>query len=671
MGIMKFIRNCIIGFLMFILVIIMISYPVTRTLMWIFNGPLSRHPYLIIVFALVSIPILVFMAFMHQLRDHLTPSARIILYAGCYTLYYTVLLFQIVIVGEILQLIAYLASIEILRNNRSIMGIIIVFITFLYFLVGLVKGLYVSVKTIKVPTKLHTPLRLVQLSDIHLGSRPGSFMKDIAQRTNALNPDIIVITGDLIDSKFLLNKAHRLLKKNNPKHGQSTRGILEHLMDLRAKYGIFYITGNHDILCGKEKVLDLLNSMDNITVLDNNEITIKLPRSSDMHNNLEDSIRIVGIDDAGESLFAKYVGEYLENGRPSIGIFGENSAFPNPIATSSLSSNPHSQSFRSLAKDQISLSLDNIQFKLHHQHKQSSSSKENNQIYASLSNTVNGDSDNNQNSSSLQHNEPLLLKNDISSSFSPFIQSDQNPLQNTDQQIESSSPSISQDQQQPSQQEYKQDNIQKTQLSILLHHRPHKYESIRSVVATGCDIFLSGHTHAGQMFPLWPVIKLMYHDSHGYSEVTIDAIRKLNKKWVESKEKIWQKEKIEQQKVKEKRLKKKKIEQEKMKAIENKSEQNQQISNKEAEEGRSNQCTNQNENEEENEFEHELSNIDTHESEKYTNQILNQMLQKDTISTSLTSGKPIIYINPATGGSTAAYRIVSWNEITLFEISNQ
>ena len=45
-----------------------------------------------------------------------------------------------------------------------------------------------------------TPIRIVHLSDIHVGTVHGaSYLAEVVQKTNELNPDLILITGDLFD----------------------------------------------------------------------------------------------------------------------------------------------------------------------------------------------------------------------------------------------------------------------------------------------------------------------------------------------------------------------------------------------------------------------------------------------------------------------------------------
>lgn len=73
-------------------------------------------------------------------------------------------------------------------------------------------------------------LRIVQLSDPHISSGfPRDWVQAVVDKTNALKPDLIVITGDLADG---------------PPAWRS--GDLAPLADLRAPLGVFSCTGNHE-----------------------------------------------------------------------------------------------------------------------------------------------------------------------------------------------------------------------------------------------------------------------------------------------------------------------------------------------------------------------------------------------------------------------------------------
>lgn len=81
------------------------------------------------------------------------------------------------------------------------------------------------------------PYRLVQLSDLHVSAQIGiDFVREVVEKTNALAPDAIVITGDLVDGGI-------------PELGPH----LEPLRNLRAADGVFAVTGNHEYISGADE----------------------------------------------------------------------------------------------------------------------------------------------------------------------------------------------------------------------------------------------------------------------------------------------------------------------------------------------------------------------------------------------------------------------------------
>jgi predicted MPP superfamily phosphohydrolase len=47
--------------------------------------------------------------------------------------------------------------------------------------------------------RIAQPLRLVQISDLHIGSRSPAFLRRVIERVNRLEPDLVLITGDVVD----------------------------------------------------------------------------------------------------------------------------------------------------------------------------------------------------------------------------------------------------------------------------------------------------------------------------------------------------------------------------------------------------------------------------------------------------------------------------------------
>ncbi len=95
-------------------------------------------------------------------------------------------------------------------------------------------------------------LNLVVASDIHLGTIVGRHRFDqIVDSMNALNPDLILLPGDIVDEDLA-----PVIRQN----------IGESLRRLRSKYGVYAVTGNHEYIGGVERACRYL-SEHNVTVL--------------------------------------------------------------------------------------------------------------------------------------------------------------------------------------------------------------------------------------------------------------------------------------------------------------------------------------------------------------------------------------------------------------------
>jgi hypothetical protein len=76
--------------------------------------------------------------------------------------------------------------------------------------------------------------RIVQISDIHIGPLlDRRFAEHVAVRVNELAPDLVAVTGDLVDGGV-----RQLADEVAP------------FAQLRAKHGVFFVTGNHDHYSG-------------------------------------------------------------------------------------------------------------------------------------------------------------------------------------------------------------------------------------------------------------------------------------------------------------------------------------------------------------------------------------------------------------------------------------
>jgi predicted MPP superfamily phosphohydrolase len=77
---------------------------------------------------------------------------------------------------------------------------------------------------------------IVQLSDLHVGMTiDRAFVQRVVDQANALAPDLIALTGDLIDGPV-----------------DDLRDDVAPLAELRAKHGVYAVTGNHEYYAGAD-----------------------------------------------------------------------------------------------------------------------------------------------------------------------------------------------------------------------------------------------------------------------------------------------------------------------------------------------------------------------------------------------------------------------------------
>lgn len=147
----------------------------------------------------------------------------------------------------------------------------------------------VSVSRVRVAigrlTKARAGYRIVQITDMHVGPMIGrEFVETIVARVNALEPDLVAITGDLVDG--------------------SVSELAQHvapLARLQAKDGVFFVTGNHEYYSGADAWIAHLAGL-GVRVLRNERVLI----------GGDDGFDLAGIDDASSHGFGRGHGPDLE-----------------------------------------------------------------------------------------------------------------------------------------------------------------------------------------------------------------------------------------------------------------------------------------------------------------------------------------------------------------------
>jgi predicted MPP superfamily phosphohydrolase len=127
--------------------------------------------------------------------------------------------------------------------------------------------------------------RIVQISDIHIGPLlDRRFARSVVERVNALAPDLVAVTGDLVDGGV-----RRLADEVAPFAG------------LRARCGVYFVTGNHDHYSGARAWAARAAQL-GMRVLRNERVEIR---------DRGEAFDLVGVDDHRGNLVGRDGGEDL------------------------------------------------------------------------------------------------------------------------------------------------------------------------------------------------------------------------------------------------------------------------------------------------------------------------------------------------------------------------
>lgn len=136
-----------------------------------------------------------------------------------------------------------------IEKTKRMVALIVVLLVLITVIGGYINTKMILTKTYNFRIKKNAgelkTLNVVMASDLHLGNLLGkSFLARVKDHINELNPDIILFAGDIIDEDIAP------VIKNN---------IGEELLQLKSKYGVYAITGNHEYIGGAENACKYLS----------------------------------------------------------------------------------------------------------------------------------------------------------------------------------------------------------------------------------------------------------------------------------------------------------------------------------------------------------------------------------------------------------------------------
>ena len=145
------------------------------------------------------------------------------------------------------------------QRGHQTVALAIVFGTVLY---GYVNDRVLRIRTLDLhidkPSAARQEIHMAAVSDLHLGIMMNrSRLEKIVEKINALNPDIVLLVGDLVDEDAFGNASTELT------------GILR---SIRSVNGVYAVTGNHEYYAGIEKAAAFMKAS-NIALLQDTVVT--------------------------------------------------------------------------------------------------------------------------------------------------------------------------------------------------------------------------------------------------------------------------------------------------------------------------------------------------------------------------------------------------------------
>lgn len=157
------------------------------------------------------------------------------------------------------------------KINRIVMIICILvgFTIFLYLQNNLISITEIKITSSKIPSSFKG-YKILQISDLH-NKKFGDNQDVLIQKMKSIDPDIIAITGDLIDSK-----------------SYDAEVSMQLIREMVKKYPVYFVTGNHEQWSRKYNSLEKELKKYGVNVLRNEHVGIRKG---------EQEINLLGIDD--------------------------------------------------------------------------------------------------------------------------------------------------------------------------------------------------------------------------------------------------------------------------------------------------------------------------------------------------------------------------------------
>lgn len=293
----------ILVMLLFLAIFIGLLIYVSWRLKYLFGIPKKRHVYIPVISTTVTSILFVILlsftsgTFVYVIYRILSVWMGLFLFLVCFLAVFEIvngvfILFKKKVIPRKIRILHHVSI------PKRISGIIVVILTVLTSVYGIWNAYDLDVEHVDLEfDNFNGTVNIAVLSDIHIGSSGGKgFLERLVKKTNSLDPDIVLIAGDIADSNGYLDD-----------------DMFSPLKEIKAP--VYFVTGNHETMIDEKKILEILERND-VRVLKNEIVEI--------HGLQLVGLRYMSSDSGGEDLLLSEDNQTIESVMPTLNI-SENS----------------------------------------------------------------------------------------------------------------------------------------------------------------------------------------------------------------------------------------------------------------------------------------------------------------------------------------------------------